>query len=185
MRLFTGIAIPDDVIANLSPLVDRLRPTAHIRWSPVYNFHITTKFIGEWPEERLQQIVDALRPLGSRSAIPISISGVGWFPNPHSPRILWAGVKAGEALAQLARETDDALHVLGIEREKKKFSPHLTLARIRDTAVPLAPLRQAIAQLTSVDFGEFTAEQFYLYLSKPGPSGSIYTQLAEIPFATE
>jgi len=185
MRLFTGIGLSDSVIDNLARLIDRLRPTAHVNWCPAYNFHITTKFIGEWPEERSQQLVDALRPLGSRPSFPVSITGIGWFPNPHSPRVLWAGIKDTGEIQRLATDTDAALQPLGIQAEKKNFSAHLTLARIRGPGVPLAPLRQAIAQLASVEFGNFTASEFCLYLSKLGPSGSIYTQLARIPFISE
>jgi len=184
MRLFTGIGLSDTVINNLTRLIDRLRPTAHVSWCPAYNFHITTKFIGEWPEERLQQLVEALRPLGSRPSFPVAITGIGWFPNPHSPRVLWAGIKGTVDIERLATDTDTALQPLGIKTEKKKFSPHLTLARIRDPAVPLAPLRRAIAQLSSVEFGDFTARGFCLYLSKVGPNGSIYSTLANIPFTS-
>jgi 2'-5' RNA ligase len=142
------------------------------------------KFIGEWPEERLSELTDALQPLGRRKPIHISVEGVGWFPNPHNPRVLWVGVKAGPELAQLAGDTDEATAALGIARETKKYSPHLTLARIKD-AVPLAPIRQAIAQLPSVEFGSFEVDRFHLYLSKPGPSGSIYTKLADVPLQSE
>jgi 2'-5' RNA ligase len=69
---------------------------------------------------------------------------------------------------------------LGVPAETKKFSPHLTLGRISDP-VPLLELKKSIAGLASVDFGSFTAEHFCLYVSKPGPAGSIYTQLAEFP----
>jgi 2'-5' RNA ligase len=182
MRLFTGISIPDDIVQNVARLIDHLRPTAHIKWSPPYNFHITTKFIGEFPEERLNEIVDVLRRQPATGAIPIAIRGIGWFPNPHSPRVLWTGIEAPDALAQLARQTDEATAALGIARETKSFKPHLTLARIKD-AVPLAEVRRAIADLKSVDFGEFTAREYHLYLSKPGPSGTVYTQLATFPIA--
>lgn len=184
MRLFTGIHLPEHVATNLSGLLERLRPTAHLKWTPIYNLHLTTKFIGEWPEERLAEVIDCLRLLSRRPPIAIGIEGLGWFPNPHNPRILWAGVKAGQEFAKLATDTDEVLSRLGVERETKAFSPHLTLARIKD-AVPLGPVRQAIAQLPTVDFGAFTATRFHLYLSKAGPSGSIYTQLAEIAFTTE
>ena len=183
MRLFTGISLPDEVTGNLSALIDKLRVTAHLRWSPVYNLHITTKFIGEWPESRLQELTDALQPLGRRAPFDVSVSGIGWLPNPHSPRILYAGIKTGPELIALAAETDAATASIGVERETKSFRPHLTLARIKDTSVPLAPLRQAIAQIDVPDFGSFRVDRFKLYLSKMGPSGSIYTQLAEIPLA--
>ena len=183
MRLFTGISIPEDVVANLTLLLDALRPTAHLQWSSPYNFHITTKFIGEWPQERLPELEVALRGISTVARIPININGMGWFPNPHSPRILWTGIKAPQSLADLALQTDSALAPLGIPVENRPYSPHLTLARTRDFGTPLAPLRQAIAQLPSVDFGHFEADRFALYLSKPGAGGSIYTQLAEFPFA--
>jgi 2'-5' RNA ligase len=183
VRLFTGIALPREVSLSLTRLLDYLRPAAHLRWSPAYNLHITTKFIGEWPEARLDELIGILKPLGTRSPIDISIAGIGWIPNPHSPRVLFAGIKAGPELADLANATEEALEALGIEREKRAYKPHLTLARIRDPAIPLAPLRQAIAKLESTEFGSFRAECFSLYLSKLGPAGSIYTQLAEIPFS--
>ncbi len=183
MRLFTGIPIPPDVTANLSRLLDTLRPTAQIRWSPVYNLHITTRFIGEWPEARVPELVDKLQPLAQRPGLQIDISGIGWFPNPHSPRILFTGVHDNGDLAGLASDTDAALEPLGIEREGRPYRPHLTLARIKDQGVHLATLRQAIAALEATHFGTFPVTGFSLYLSKPGPAGSIYTRLADIRFA--
>lgn len=181
MRLFTGIALPQNVTDNLARLLDRLRPTAHINWSPVYNLHLTTKFIGEWPQDRLEELIGALQPVAQRSPISAAVTGLGWFPNPHSPRILFAAVSAGPELGSLAHDTDQALTSLGIPPEKKKFSPHLTLARIKDPAVPLGPLRDGISKLESIDFGSFTIDALHLYLSKTGPSGSIYTKLADFP----
>jgi 2'-5' RNA ligase len=183
VRLFTGIPIPPDVTANLSRLLDTLRPCGQVRWSPVYNLHITTRFIGEWPERRLPELVDALQPLGARTSLQIPVSGLGWFPNPHSPRILFAAVHDGGGLSELAAATDAALEPLGLEREQRLYRPHLTLAKIKDASVPLAGLRQCIAALESTNFGTFAASGFSLYLSKPGPAGSIYTRLSDIRFA--
>src|SRR5438046_1095664 len=131
MRLFTGIDLPQDVQDKLERLLARLRPTAHLIWSPVYNLHITTKFIGSWPEEELDKLTSALAAIPQPSVIAISIRSVGWFPNPHNPRVFWAGVQGGTALAELAKRTEDALQLLGVAREQRAFSPHLTLARIR------------------------------------------------------
>ena len=181
MRLFAGIDLPPDVIWNLSRLVDALRPKAKIKWSPPENLHITTKFIGEWPEERTEELTGALMNLPAREPIEIAVRGLGWFPNPHAPRVFWAAVKAGAELAALARETEDTLARLGVVREPRGFSPHLTLARIKDP-VPLAMLRQSVAALDSDEFGAFTADRFYLYRSEREPGGSVYTKLAEYPF---
>jgi 2'-5' RNA ligase len=176
MRLFTGIEIPDDIKNRLQVLIEHLRANANLKWSPVYNLHITTKFIGEWPAARLEEINSALRGVEPTGPIDVEVRGLGWFPNPHNPRVFWAGIKAPKELEQLARATDSALEKLGIGREDRAFSPHLTLARIRQPA-PLAPLRQAVAKLQSTDFGKFTATEFRLYLSEPGASGSVYTNL--------
>src|SRR5882762_202737 len=131
MRLFTGLDLPDDVVTNLEELVRRLKPAGPIAWSPPSNLHITTKFIGEWKEERLSDLTAALAGVPARDPIPVSIRRVGFFPNPHSPRIFWCGVEAA-GLAALALDTDSATAAVGIGREERAFSPHLTLARIKD-----------------------------------------------------
>jgi 2'-5' RNA ligase len=181
MRLFTAIDLPQDVVGALSRLIDQLRPAARIRWSPASNLHITTKFIGEWPDERLAELTAVLHALPPREPIPIEIRGLGFFPNPHSPRVFWAAVHAPPALAALARETEQALERLGIPAEKRPFSPHLTLARIKEP-VPLQALRQAIASLPSTDFGATTADRFHLYRSTLHAAGSVYAKLSDYLF---
>lgn len=177
MRLFTGIDLPPEVQSRLKVLLDRLRPTARIAWSPAKNMHITTKFIGEWPEARLDEMKSALGNIRAVGAFNIAVRGLGWFPNPRSPRVFWAGIEAGSELQSLARETEEAAAALGVAKENRKFSPHLTLARIRER-VPLEALRRTIEELPSVEFGSFRVSSFYLYLS----AGGKYTKLAE--FAT-
>jgi 2'-5' RNA ligase len=182
MRLFTAIDLPDEVLNKLIALLEALKPTARIKWSPSSNLHITTKFIGEWPEDRLHELKQALSTLAARAPFPIEIRNLGFFPNPHSPRVFFAGIEAPPALADLARDTDRALAPLGIAAEKRPYSPHLTLARIKEP-VPLQKLRQSIANLPSLDFGSFQADRFYLYLSRLRSSGSVYTKLSEFPLS--
>ena len=179
MRLFAGLDLPAEVVGNLERLLDELRPAAKIAWSPPANLHITTKFIGEWPESRLPELMSALEGIRSRPTIAVAIRRLGFFPNPHSPRVFWCGVEA-PGLEALAADTDRSASALGIEPEKRAFSPHLTLARIKDP-VPLQPLREKIAALPSLDFGEFAVNSFFLYLSKLSPKGSVYTKLREFP----
>ena len=182
MRLFTGIDLPGHVIESLDRLLELLKPTARLNWSHTENLHITTKFIGEWPAERLEELKRALAAVPSPGPIPIGIRTLGYFPNPRSPRVFWAGIEAGPGLASLAKDTDAALARLGVEAEKRAFSPHLTLARIKEP-VPLEDLRETIDGLGTTEFGEFTADRFYLYQSQPRPTGSVYTKLAEFPFS--
>jgi 2'-5' RNA ligase len=182
MRLFAGIDLSPEVVGNLEDLLRRLQPAAQINWSPPANLHITTKFIGEWPEDRLPELTAALGTVPSRAAISIAVEKLGFFPNPHAPRVFWAGVHAGEALTQLAHDTETALVAPGIAKEERAFSPHLTLARIKNPGKQPA-LLQAVAKLPSLDFGNFVADRFYLYRSKTAPTGSVYTKLGEFPFS--
>lgn len=181
MRVFTGLDLPEDVIVRLRRLLDHLQPTAKINWSPPENLHITTKFIGEWPEQRLDELKSALTELPPRVPIPIHIRKVGFFPNPHAPRVFWCGVDA-PGLEALAAATEHATQALGIPAETRAFSPHLTLARIKER-LNLQPLRESIAALPALDFGQFVADRFFLYQSRLSPKGSVYTKLAECKFS--
>jgi 2'-5' RNA ligase len=183
MRLFTGIDLPEEVRERLERLLMHLRACAHLKWSPVYNLHVTLKFIGEWPEDRLPQLDAALRGMAPREPIPAEVKGLGWYPNPHHPRVFWAGVDGGDALTKLVKDIDGATAGIGVASEDRPFNAHLTLARIKEPA-PLQALRSAIAQLESVEFGAFQVDRVCLFRSQPGSAGSIYTKLSEYPFQT-
>jgi RNA 2',3'-cyclic 3'-phosphodiesterase len=171
MRLFTGLDLPAHVSAALEKLLETLRPKARLRWTPVANLHVTTKFIGEWPMQRLDDLKAALATVPGRAPISVAVRGLEL-----KPRLFWANVHA-PALAGLARDLDTALAKLGIARETRPFTAHLTLARIGN------PVKLDIAGLAATDFGTFEADRFFLYLSETGSTGSVYTKLAEFPFA--
>lgn len=177
MRLFTGIDLSSEVLANLRSLTGKLQPAARINWSPIANLHITTKFIGEWPETQLAALKAAIEGVRKPAPFEVSVRGLGWFPNQNAPRVFWAGVEAPPALHDLARHTEDALESLGVAREDRRFSPHLTLARVK-TPQNLGKFLQTIESLPSTEFGSFQVPAFHLYLSEPGPGGSVYTKLA-------
>jgi 2'-5' RNA ligase len=182
MRLFTGIDLPEDAIDVFERLLARFRPAAALKWAPAYNMHITARFIGEWPEARLAELNDALSKVPPRPAVRINLRGLGWFPNPRRPRVFWTGVDAGPELGQLALDINTVLVPLGLAPDQRPFSPHLTLARIKQP-VPLDKLHQIIDSMESADFASFLADRFYLYHSQPGSAGSIYTKLSEFRFA--
>ena len=170
MRLFTGLDLPSEVAAHLERLSAQLRPAARIQWSPPTNLHITTKFIGEWPEQRLEELKSVLRGLPSRAAIQVRVHDLGFFPNPRAPRVFWCGI-AAPGLSEAAAATDRATATLGIAPEARAFSPHLTLARIQGRP-DLQPLREAIGALPGLEFGSFVAKGFHLYQSQLRPGGS-------------
>ena len=177
MRLFTAIDIPSDVKAALAALIDRLRPLAKLHWIPVEKLHITTKFIGEWPdkpETRLDELTRALSAVRSSGPVEIAIRRIGWLPNPRSARMLYAGVEASEALTALAAATEQAAAGVGVAVEDRIFRPHVTLARTRKR-VPLDALKQALAEIELSAIGSYRASSFALYLSAAGK----YTKLQE------
>lgn len=182
MRLFVGLDLPYEMRRNLELLLHLVKPLARIQWSPVANLHLTTKFIGDFPGERLEELKSALAAVPRPGALRIAIRGLGWLPDPRRPRIFFAGIEAPPELAALARDTEAACAGLGIPREDKPFRPHLTLARIRHPE-PLTALTDAIAGLPSTEFGVFRAENFHLYRSQLDPRGSIYTKLASFPLS--
>jgi len=183
LRLFTAIDLPGEITNRLDRLISDLRPFARIQWSPAANLHLTTKFIGQWPEERMPDLRQALRGLATREPISIRVAGLGFFPNAKSPHVFWAGVDSSEPLSTLAKDTDQALEKLDVKPEVRAYLPHLTLARIKDPS-GLSSFRAEVRRRAQPDFGSFSADRFYLYLSKPGPGGSVYTKLSEFPFST-
>jgi len=173
MRLFTAIDIPDAIASKLGAVIDRLRPKAKLSWTSVEKMHITMKFIGEWPEDRLDEMKRSLAGVRATGGIEITVRGLGWYPNPRDPHVFWAGVEAGDDLRSLAKATDQAVHAIGVPLDSREYSPHLTLARIRKR-VYMGALTKEAEKLERTDFGSFRATDFYLYLSRAGA----YTKLA-------
>jgi RNA 2',3'-cyclic 3'-phosphodiesterase len=174
MRLFIALDIPQDVRERISVYVERARSLCpDARWARVDGLHVTLKFIGEIPDARVPEITKALAGIKARP-YDVKFDNVGFFPSPRSPRVFWIGVRAGEELPQLAEAVSEALAAIGISREDKAYSPHLTLARAAGHNL------KALAGLLTNDmetFGTMTAHEFYLYRSQLGRGGSKYTKL--------
>lgn len=178
MRLFTAIDLPAPALLRVERLLSALRGEAHLKWSPVDNLHITTKFIGEWPESRVAELTEALDCLPKAGSVSINLKDLGWFPNERSPRVLYLGVERDEALTALAEKTSACLEQLGVKKEDRVYSPHITLARVRNP-VPLSRLKQKIAELPRTGFGSFVTNSYALYRSDPGSNASVYRKLRD------
>ena len=178
MRLFVALDIPEDVRTALGTLIEKLRPACrNARWVRVEGAHITLKFIGEVPAEKAEGIKTALATVPFKSPIKISFRGLGFFPSERRPRVFWAGMEASDELGALASAVEAALEPVGIAREQRAFSPHLTLARF-DSPGDLQRLHAAIAATGPLEFGVTIAEEFYLYQSVLKRGGAEYTRLA-------
>ncbi len=183
MRLFTAINLPESILIRLDRLLTALRPEALIKWSPLDNLHVTTKFIGEWPQPRLDELTAALDELPPRASFEVELRDLGWYPAARAPRVLWVGVHGGERLQALAHDTEEQLMKFGVPKEERAYAPHLTLARIHN-AVPLRGLREKVAELQPASLGRFQVSSFQLYRSDPGSTSSIYRRLHEVKFET-
>lgn len=189
MRVFVALDIPEEVRAAIGALIEKLRPTNKIaRWVRIEGAHVTLKFIGEVPPEKIEPIKASLSKIQFPKFIQLKFRGVGFFPNERRPRVLWAGIEAGEELGALAAAVETSLEPLGIAKEQRVFSPHLTLARFdtarhKPSASAFDRLHETISKAGPLDFGSGTASEFHLYQSTLKRGGAEYTRLATFRFA--
>lgn len=178
MRLFVALDIPAEVREALGALIVKLRPACKsARWAHMEGAHITLKFIGEVAPEKAADIQLALATVPFTTPIKVSFRGLGFFPNERRPRVFWAGMEAGDELGALAAAVETALEPLGIPRERREFSPHLTLARF-DPPSDVHRLHAAIAAVEPLEFGGTIAKEFHLYQSVLKRGGAEYTRVA-------
>ena len=177
MRVFIAIELPEGVRRKLGEIEKKLRPTtSSARWVSPDSIHLTLKFIGEVSEARLQDVDQALEGLTWRP-FQVAVHGVGFFPGPRSPRVLWAGLTAS-TMEDLAREIDARMERFGFDREKRAFRPHLTLARARDARLD-AQLVESAKKFEEADCGTFMVDRCFLFQSTLKPTGSVYAKLKE------
>jgi len=176
MRLFVAIEISAEIRQRINDFVTLLQPRlTNARWVRPEGLHITLKFLGNVADERLPVIESALRRIAA-SHFELSLQNVGVFPNPGSPRVLWVGIESGPELATLANEADNALTSIGFERERRAFTPHVTLARFKEGS-KTQNISSALKE-SNPHFGRMTATEFHLYESKLSPKGASYRKLA-------
>jgi 2'-5' RNA ligase len=168
IRLFVAIDLPDEVAEPLARLQTGV-PGA--RWQTREQLHLTLRFIGEVDERDAAAIDDALAAI-HEPRFTLELKTVGAFGG-KNPRALWAGVAANDALKHLQRKIETALQRLGLEAEERKYTPHVTLARLRGT--PPGAVMDYITDHALYASGPFEARAFTLFSSHLSPNGSIYT----------
>jgi len=186
MRLFIALDIDEAIRQRLTAYIAGLKQlTSNIKWVPPESLHVTLKFIGEFPETRLDELTRALATVGGQP-FDLTFRNAGFF-TPRSPRVFWAGIAAGYELKALAAAIDSATAPLGIPQEARDFTPHLTLARTGSGRPQGSPadrnkpvmyeLKARVEAMPPPDFGTMTAREFFLYQSKTSPQGAVYTKL--------
>jgi RNA 2',3'-cyclic 3'-phosphodiesterase len=169
IRLFVALEIPREVRERLATLQGGV-PGA--RWASDEQMHLTLRFIGEVDENVAHDIDDALGGIRAPSFV-LELAGVGEFGG-KKPRALWAGVRANDALLHLQKKIETALQRIGLPPEERKFSAHVTLARMR--AAPREKVVQFLTHHALFASGPFAVESFALFSSHLGSGGSVYHQ---------
>jgi 2'-5' RNA ligase len=189
MRLFIALDIDDGIRGRISRFIEgvhRFAPDA--RWVRPESLHVTLKFIGEKPDEAVEEMRCALSEVRT-PPLEMTLRGYGFFPEAREARVFWIGIDSGPRLAGLAQQVDEALVGLEIAKPAQAFSPHLTLARCGSGAPRrqkgdrlnrlFLRLQQQLAARPAPEFGTMTAREFCLYRSQLAPGGSRYTKIAQ------
>ncbi len=186
LRLFIAIPLPEPLLRQMAQVqraLEKQMPAGSVRWVNPEGIHLTLKFLGDTPEGKVPAIRDALAAV-ARRAVPctFTVGDLGCFPNLRRPRVVWVGVQEpGGQLQALQEAVESAMVSLGYPREGRKFSPHLTLGRVRDS-VPsrdAARIGEVVGATALGTLGEVRADSFALIRSVLKPTGAEYTPLAE------
>jgi len=175
-RLFAAIDLPEDVRDELA-LVCAGVPGA--RWLPPEQLHLTLVFIGEAGRDEMEAVVDELAAVESQP-FSLALRGVGHFPPRGTPRVLWAGLAPQPALHDLQARVAAAVRRGGIALERRRFSPHVTLARLKHPSP--GKVAAFIAAHNLYAGREFTVDGFSLYSSFLTPKGAVHTLEAAFSF---
>ena len=186
-RLFIAVAVPEPVKDAIQAAQQRLLrafPGRSVRWSRREQFHLTLRFLGNVPATRLEPLVQACQ-LACRPHPPLLLvaQGIGFFPNPRIPRVLWVGIHdSANQLSRVWNSVQSATQPFTSEAPEPEFTGHVTLGRInrirREQAQDLA---KAAGQFSETVFGEWTANRLELMRSELLPEGARHSVLAEIP----
>jgi 2'-5' RNA ligase len=181
LRAFVAASIAPEVIAQIAATIAQLRAQiAGVRWIVPENIHLTLKFLGPIEESSVAPISEALRAqLRLFRPFTISVKGLGVFPGPRRPRVLWVGLN-GDRLAPLASRVEGALQPLGFTPESRDFTPHLTIGRWRDTGPLSAPLTLELEKWQKYAFGECNIASVQLMQSLLRPTGAQYRELITV-----
>lgn len=175
IRLFVGLELPEDLRDALERLGGGI-PGA--RWIPGENYHVTLRFIGEVDEDEGNDLHEALADVRA-PAFDMEVCGFGAFQNGHRAHSLWAGVEKTPPLQHLHDKIDRALVRTGREPERRKFAPHITVAKLK--GAPTHKIQDFIAHHNLFRYGPFPVEHFTLFSSILGRGGATYTAEAEYP----
>jgi 2'-5' RNA ligase len=186
IRAVIAIPLPHRLLERLAALQRQLEaqvPSRSVRWVRGEGIHLTLKFLGDTPAEKLPDIQQALAAVARHApACSFTIEGLGCFPNPRRPRVVWTDVQEPTGrLAALQDAIEEVMAPFGYPPEGRGFTPHLTLGRVRRRTPrsDVARVGEVVSSTTVGPLGEVLADHFALIRSVLKPAGAEYTTLEE------
>jgi RNA 2',3'-cyclic 3'-phosphodiesterase len=184
IRAFTAIPLPTSILDGIERIQRKLErdvPYRSVRWVRPAAIHLTLKFFGDISTSKVPGVEEALQTVALHApGCCCTVSGLGCFPTPQRPRVIWVGItETSGRLAALQDAIEEAVTPLGFERERRGFTPHLTLGRVtrRATREDAAELGSLIRQTDVGELGEVTVDRICLIKSTLKPTGAEYSVL--------
>ena len=168
-RLFIAINFKPSIIEAIQNICFGIK---NARWVPEEQMHLTLRFLGNCDGKQFNDILDALKQVNVNN-FSLSPEGVGYFPPRRNPRVLWVGVRHSPELNALRKSIDKNLSSIGIPQERKKFHPHITVARMRDNTPPSAII-PFLTQNNLFKTDSSPVKEFYLYSSVLRQEGALH-----------
>ena len=185
-RTFIALEIPQEIQQIIHKEIAHLRNTIGtlIRWVPSENMHLTLKFLGNISPANLDMVTQMIRAeADSCQPFVMQVGGLGSFPSPKRPRVIYIGLQAPAELEALQHGIESATTRLGYESEERSFSPHLTVGRVRQNilASDQQKIQRALEETQIDSLGTARVDSLHLYNSELKPTGSVYTRLFSAP----
>jgi 2'-5' RNA ligase len=181
LRTFVAVPLPPEIKQAAAGVMDEIKfREADVKWVPAENFHLTLKFLGETPSSQIESICGAIQSaITEMKPFQVTFHGVGAFPKIDRPQVIWIGIQEGhEPLKALAGRIESQLDIIGFPREKRPFSVHLTLGRLRSSK-GIGQLAAKIRSVQDREIGSFQVDRVVLMRSDLRPAGPIYTPFKE------
>jgi 2'-5' RNA ligase len=184
LRCFIAIELPPELKESIHGLTGGLRSSgARAKWVLAENLHLTLKFLGNTPEEMIDEVKEGMaRASAGHDAVTLVFRGAGAFPDIRRPRVVWVGVEDSGVLSALQRDMEEAMAALGFAPDGRDYSPHLTIGRIKSQG-GLMRLRGELEALGDTVFGTARVSGVSLMKSELGPAGARYERLLGVGLA--
>jgi 2'-5' RNA ligase len=188
IRAFIAVDLPLDIqdcLGQISSQFKEQMGKVPVRWVSPENIHLTLKFLGDVSLNNIEVLTELLEvEVATIKPFVISVGGVGAFPKLRSPRVIWVGIEAPDELAMLQRGIDTQTARIGYARERRSFSPHLTLGRVSRNATPqdVRKIGDVLASQKIGFLGVARIRAVHLFRSDLKPSGAVYTRLFTASF---